>query len=86
MGSGWLPVTFLLFEDFVVEVFGTHVGRAARVFVTFEVVNEKTFTEARVVHEHLAFRPLDENIKLFHCCRVLDVSFIETVICCGLKA
>ena len=67
-GSGWLPVTFFLLEDFVVEVFGTHVGRTAWIVVSFEIVNEKTLIETGVVHEELTVRPLDEYIEIFHCC------------------
>ena len=57
-------------EDFVMEVFGAHVSGVSRVFVTFEVFDKEAFVEARVVHEHLAFWPLYEYIKFFHCCSV----------------
>ena len=61
------PRYLSLLEYFIIEVFGTHVGRGAWVFVPFKIVNEKAFIEARVVHEHLAFRPLDEYIEFFNC-------------------
>ena len=56
--------------------------------MTFEIVNEETFTEARVVHEKLAVWPLDEDIKFIHllsfCAAWLGLRFLflSLLLCC----